>query len=56
MNAYKRVSFVGIILFLFGIIIAVYGFKFLMGKNDLEKKVLSTSLFMADMFVAQIFS
>jgi hypothetical protein len=37
MNAYKNVSFVGIVLFLFGIVIAIYGFKFLLEKNELEK-------------------
>jgi hypothetical protein len=37
MNAYKNVSFVGIVLFIFGIVIAIYGFQFLLEKNELEK-------------------
>lgn len=37
MNAYKRASFVGIVLFLFGIVIAMYGFSFLLQTNDLQK-------------------
>lgn len=35
MNTYKRVSFVGIVLFIFGIIIAIYGFSFLTEDNKL---------------------
>ena len=37
MNAYKSASFVGIILFLFGIIIAIYGFSFLLEDNALTE-------------------
>ncbi len=37
MNAYKRVAFVGIVLFLFGVIIAIYGFSFLMEDNELSE-------------------
>lgn len=37
MNAYKSASFVGIVIFLFGIIIAIYGFSFLLEQNELEK-------------------
>ncbi len=36
MSAYKRVSFVGIVIFLFGIVITGYGFSFLMADNDLQ--------------------
>ena len=35
MNAYKTVSFVGIVIFIFGIIISVYGFSFLAEDNEL---------------------
>ena len=37
MNAYKNASFVGIVIFIFGIIIAIYGFSFLSEDNDLEE-------------------
>lgn len=37
MNAYKRVAFVGIILFLFGAVIAIYGFSFLIEDNELSE-------------------
>ncbi len=37
MNAYKNASFVGIVLFLFGIVITGYGFSFLMEDNDLQE-------------------
>lgn len=37
MNAYKTVSFVGIVIALFGIVIAIYGFRFLLERNDLQK-------------------
>jgi hypothetical protein len=37
MNAYKRVAFVGIVLFLFGVVIAIYGFSFLMEDNELSE-------------------
>lgn len=36
MSAYKRASFVGFVIAIFGIIIAVYGFKFLLERNDLQ--------------------
>lgn len=36
MNAYKTASYVGFVIFLFGIIIAIYGFSFLLKQNDLE--------------------
>ena len=37
MNVYKRVSFVGIVIIIFGLILFVYGFSFLMEKTDLDK-------------------
>jgi len=37
MNAYKNVSFVGFVIFFFGIVLAVYGFSFLSELNDLEE-------------------
>lgn len=37
MNAYKNASFVGIVIFIFGIVISIYGFKFLLEKTELEK-------------------
>ena len=37
MNAYKNASFVGIVLFLFGVVISIYGFSFLMEDNDLQE-------------------
>lgn len=36
MSAYKRASYVGFVIFIFGIIIAIYGFSFLLKQNDLE--------------------
>lgn len=36
MNAYKTASYVGFVIFLFGLIIAIYGFSFLLKQNDLE--------------------
>ncbi|MEO1652832.1 MAG: hypothetical protein AAFU64_04740 [Bacteroidota bacterium] len=36
MNAYKTASFVGFVLFIFGVIIAIYGFSFLLKQNELE--------------------
>lgn len=37
MNAYKNASFVGIVLFLFGIVITGYGFSFLLEETDLTE-------------------
>lgn len=37
MSAYKRVAFVGIILFLFGVVITIYGFSFLLQENELSE-------------------
>ncbi len=37
MNPYKSVSFVGIVIMLFGIIITIYGFSFLAEDNELEE-------------------
>jgi hypothetical protein len=37
MNAYKTASFVGIVIALFGVVIAIYGFRFLLERNDLQK-------------------
>jgi hypothetical protein len=37
MNAYKRVAFVGIVLFLFGVVISIYGFSFLLEENELSE-------------------
>ena len=36
MNAYKTASYVGFIILIFGMIIAIYGFSFLLKQNDLE--------------------
>lgn len=36
MNAYKNVSFVGFVIFFFGIVLMVYGFSFLTAQNELE--------------------
>ena len=36
MNAYKNASYVGFVIFIFGIIITVYGFSFLMDDMDLQ--------------------
>ncbi len=36
MNAYKNASYVGFVLCIFGIIIAIYGFSFLLKQNDLN--------------------
>ena len=35
MSTFKRFSFVGIIIFIFGIIVAAYGFSFLAEDNEL---------------------
>ena len=37
MNAFKRASFVGIVIFLIGIVIAIYGYSFLLEQNELQK-------------------
>ena len=37
MSAYKRASFVGIVLFLIGVGLAIYGGKFYLEQQDLEK-------------------
>lgn len=37
MNAFKTASYVGFIIALFGIAVAVYGFRFLLERNDLQK-------------------
>lgn len=37
MNAFKTASFVGIVLFIFGIIIAIYGFSFLADSQSLDE-------------------
>lgn len=37
MNAYKNASFVGIVIFLAGIVITIYGFSFLLEQNDLQQ-------------------
>ncbi len=37
MNAFKAASFVGIVLFLFGVVIAIYGFSFLLEDNELQR-------------------
>ncbi len=37
MSAYKRVAFVGIVLFLFGVVISIYGFSFLLEENELSE-------------------
>ena len=37
MNAYRNASFIGIVLFIIGIVIAIYGFSFLTENTDLEK-------------------
>jgi hypothetical protein len=36
MNAYKNASYAGLVICLFGIIITVYGFSFLLQQNELE--------------------
>ena len=36
MNAYKTASYVGFVILIFGTIIAIYGFSFLLKQNDLE--------------------
>lgn len=36
MNAYKTASFVGFVIAIFGIVISIYGFKFLLERNDLN--------------------
>lgn len=36
MNAYKNVSYVGFVIMLFGLIVAAYGFSFLLSQQDLE--------------------
>ena len=36
MNAYKNASFAGIVLFIAGIVITIYGFSFLLKQSDLE--------------------
>lgn len=36
MNAYKNASYVGFVLCIFGIVIAIYGFSFLLKQNDLN--------------------
>jgi len=36
MNAYKNASFVGIVIFIAGIIVTIYGFSFLLKQNELE--------------------
>jgi len=33
---YKRVSYVGFVIMLFGVAVAIYGFSFLLEQNDLE--------------------
>ncbi|MCP4442420.1 MAG: DUF3592 domain-containing protein [Aureispira sp.] len=36
MNAYKNVSYVGFVIFFFGVVVAIYGFSFLLTQQDLE--------------------
>jgi hypothetical protein len=36
MNAYKNASFVGIVIFIAGIVIGIYGFSFYLEQSDLE--------------------
>lgn len=36
MNAYKNASFIGIVIFIAGIVITIYGFSFLLKQNELE--------------------
>lgn len=37
MNAFKTASYVGFVIALFGVAVAVYGFRFLLERNDLQK-------------------
>ena len=41
MNAYKNVSYVGFVIFFFGIVLTVYGFSFLLKQQELEANSVS---------------
>lgn len=41
MNAYKNVSYVGFVIFFFGILITCYGFSFLLTQQNLEANAIS---------------
>ena len=37
MNAFKNASFVGIVIFIGGLVVTIYGFSFLIAQNDLQE-------------------